>query len=252
MPWHGSEGARLYYEDTGRGDPVVLRPGWGGSIIELNGLRAALADGFRIVAIDLPGSGRSQPQPRHYTASYYADDAQTLLSLLDALGVGAAHLAGFSDGGEEALLLAGLRPSLALSVFTWGAAGQLVAPPGALDSLARAIDDPSPELIELAAYLTQAYGADSARVMTRSWAQAMGDLIAAGGDISMSRAHQISCPALLITGSHDVFCPPDLVSDLAGLIPRGEFREAHGAGHDVHQSHHGWLARQLGDWLAAH
>ena len=227
-------------------------PGWGGSIIELNGLRATLADGFRIVAIDLPGSGRSQPQPRHYPASYYADDAQVLLGLLDELGIGAAHLAGFSDGGEEALLLAVLRPSLALSVFTWGAAGQVVAPPGALESLAHAIDDPSPELIGLAAYLTQAYGADGARVMTRTWAQAMSDIIAAGGDVSRTRAHLISCPALLITGSDDAVCPPDLVSDLAGLIPRGEFREAHGAGHAVHQSQHGWLARQLGDWLAAH
>jgi valacyclovir hydrolase len=252
MPWHGPDGARLYYEDTGRGDPVVLMPGWGGSIIELNGLRAALADGFRIVAIDLPGSGRSQPQPRRYTASYYADDGQTLLGLLDELGIRAAHLAGFSDGGEEALLLAGLRPSLALSVFTWGAAGQLVAPPGTLESLARVIDDPSPELIDLAAYLTQAYGADGARLMTRTWAAAMSDIIAAGGDVSRTRAHLISCPALLITGSDDVFCPPDLVSDMAGLIPRGQFREARGAGHAVHLSHHGWLARQLGDWLAAH
>lgn len=252
MPWHGPDGARLYYEDTGRGDPVVLMPGWGGSIIELNGLRATLAEGFRIVAIDLPGSGRSQPQPRHYPASYYADDAQVLLGLLDELGIGAAHLAGFSDGGEEALLLAVLRPSLALSVFTWGAAGQVVAPPGALESLAHAIDDPSPEFIGLAAYLTQAYGADGARVMTRTWAQAMSDIVAAGGDVSRTRAHLISCPALLITGSDDAVCPPDLVSELAGLIPRGEFREAHGAGHAVHQSQHGWLARQLGDWLAAH
>ncbi len=252
MPWHGPDGARLYYEDTGRGDPVVLMPGWGGSIIELNGLRATLAEGFRIVAIDLPGSGRSQPQPRHYPASYYADDAQVLLGLLDELGIGAAHLAGFSDGGEEALLLAVLRPSLALSVFTWGAAGQVVAPPGALESLAHAIDDPSPEVIGLAAYLTQAYGADGARVMTRTWAQAMSDIVAAGGDVSRTRAHLISCPALLITGSDDAVCPPDLVSELAGLIPRGEFREAHGAGHAVHQSQHGWLARQLGDWLAAH
>ena len=252
MPWHGPDGARLYYEDTGRGDPVVLMPGWGGSIIELNGLRATLAEGFRIVAIDLPGSGRSQPQPRHYPASYYADDAQVLLGLLDELGIGAAHLAGFSDGGEEALLLAVLRPSLALSVFTWGAAGQVVAPPGALESLAHAIDDPSPEVIGLAAYLTQAYGADGARVMTRTWAQAMSDIVAAGGNVSRTRAHLISCPALLITGSDDAVCPPDLVSELAGLIPRGEFREAHGAGHAVHQSQHGWLARQLGDWLAAH
>ena len=42
-------------------------PGWGGSIADLGRLRRDLADGFRVVVVDLPGSGRSQPQPRHYT-----------------------------------------------------------------------------------------------------------------------------------------------------------------------------------------
>src|SRR5580698_2336759 len=106
MPWHGRDGRRLYYEDTGRGDPVVLMPGWGGTIIELNPLRAALSSGFRVIAVDLPGSGRSEPQPRTYDADYYHDDALTILGLLDGLGVAAAHLVGFSDGGEEAVLIA--------------------------------------------------------------------------------------------------------------------------------------------------
>jgi valacyclovir hydrolase len=61
MPWHGPDGHRLYYEDTGRGDPVVLMAGWVGSIIELSPLRAALLPGFRVIAVDLPGSGRSEP-----------------------------------------------------------------------------------------------------------------------------------------------------------------------------------------------
>ena len=110
MAWYGSHGQQTYYEDTGRGDPVVLLPGWGGSITELNHLRRELVHGFRVIAADLPGSGRSQPQPRQYQASYYTDDARTLLGLLDALEVEAAHLVGFSDGGEDALLMAALRP----------------------------------------------------------------------------------------------------------------------------------------------
>ena len=34
MPWHGPAGAQLYYVDSGRGDTVLLMPGWGGSIAE--------------------------------------------------------------------------------------------------------------------------------------------------------------------------------------------------------------------------
>ena len=252
MPWHGPDGQQLYYEDAGRGDTVLLMPGWAGNIAEFGRLRAELSGGFRVVAVDLPGSGRSQPQPRQYRASYYADDARTLLGLLDALGIASAHLAGFSDGGEEALLLAELRPGLPLSVVTWGAAGRLVAPPGSLDAIANAIDQPVPELAPLAAYLAEAYGPDNARIMVGSWAAAMREMVTAGGDISASAAHTICCPALLMTGTDDPYCPPELVRELAALIPRGEFREAPGAGHDVHQSHHDWLARQLGDWLSAH
>jgi pimeloyl-ACP methyl ester carboxylesterase len=56
MAWHGPPGRQLYYEDSGRGDAVVLMPGWGGSTADLNRLRRDLADGFRVVAVDLPGS----------------------------------------------------------------------------------------------------------------------------------------------------------------------------------------------------
>jgi valacyclovir hydrolase len=252
MPWHGQAGSRLYYEDTGRGDAVVLMPGWAGSIIELAPLRVALTPGFRVVAVDLPGSGRSGPQPRSYEASYYHDDARTILGLLDALGISAAHLAGFSDGGEEALVMAGLRPGLALSVFTWGAIGKIDTTPEKLAALETVIDQPSPELAPLAAYLASEYDPDSARIMTRTWAQAMRDIVAAGGDISRNTAHLIRCAALLVAGTYDSHCSPELTREMAALIPRGEFLEAHGAGHQVHVSHGDWLACQLTRWLAEH
>lgn len=252
MPWHGPDGQRVYYEDSGRGETVVLMPGWAGSIIELNRLRSELSDGFRVLAIDLPGSGRSQPQPRHYTASYYRDDARMLLRLLDSLQIGGAHLVGFSDGGEEALLLAALRPGLARSVVSWGAAGQVIAAPEMLAAVANMVDQPAEHLMTLAAYLVEAYGQDNARIMASSWAAAMAGIVAAGGDISRSRAGQITCPALLISGSNDPFCPPELVQAMAQRIPRGGFIEAPGAGHDVHMSHARWLAGLVSDWLDGH
>ena len=252
MPWHGPDGQRLYYEDTGRGDTVVLMPGWAGNIIEFSQLRAALSPGFRVLAVDLPGSGRSEPRPRSYDAGYYEDDARALLGLLDGLGISAAHLAGFSDGGEEAVLMAQLRPGLALSLFTWGAAGKVEATPDELASIENVVDQPTDGLAPLAAYLATVYDADIARIMTRSWAQAMRDIVAAGGDISRSSAHLITCPALLVAGTYDPYCPPGLTRELAALIPRGQFLEAPGAGHEVHLSHAGWLAGQLTRWLAEH
>jgi valacyclovir hydrolase len=230
----------------------VLMPGWGGTIIELNPLRAALSSGFRVIAVDLPGSGRSEPQPRTYDAGYYHDDALAILGLLDALRVAAAHLVGFSDGGEEAVLMAELRPGLALSLFTWGAAGKIEGTPDQVASVENVMDRSADGMSALAAYLAEAYGPDSARIMTRSWGQAMRGIIATGGDISRKSAHLITCPALIVTGTYDPHCPPDLTEELAALIPRGQFLEAPGAGHPVHQSHAAWLERQLTSWLADH
>jgi valacyclovir hydrolase len=249
MAWHR---AQLYYEDSGRGETVVLLPGWGGSIAGLGNFRRELSDGFRVIAADLPGSGRSQPQPRRYATGYYADDAQTLIGLLDELEVDAAHFVGFSDGGEEALLIAALEPARARSVVTWGAAGQIVATPAELAALATIVDTPDESLLPLAAYLVQAYGAQNARIMAATWADAMRGIVDAGGDISRQRAELITCPALLIAGTSDPFCPPDLVREMAEAVPRGEFREAAGAGHDVHLSHHRWLAEAVLDWLSSH
>jgi valacyclovir hydrolase len=252
MAWHGLPGRQLYYEDSGRGDAVVLMPGWGGSIADLSRLRRDLAGGFRVVVVDLPGSGRSQPQPRHYTPGYYHEDATTLLGLLDALGIGAAHLAGFSDGGEEALLMAALRPGCALSVFTWGAIGQIAASQADLDELATAITSPSDALAPLAAHLTAAYGPATATIMTQTWSSAMRGILDAGGDVSRCLAARIRCPALLVAGTYDRFCSPEKTRELAEAIPHGQFVEAHGAGHDIHISHGDWLSAMALRWLAAH
>ncbi|MEV0720092.1 alpha/beta hydrolase [Asanoa sp. NPDC050611] len=249
MGWYGGQ---VYYEDTGRGDAVVLMPGWGGSIVDLDRVRRELGSGFRVIAVDLPGSGRSRPQPRHYPPTYYVDDAHLLHDLLDELRVDVAHLVGFSDGGEEALLMAQLRPARALSVLTWGAAGRIVAAPRLLDGLTRLVDDPIDELKPLAAYLVDRHGVDGARIMASSWAGAMTAIIDAGGDLSRSGAARITCPALLVTGTYDPYCPPDLVREMADAIRRGQFLEMPGAGHDVHLSHGGALVRTIVSWLGDH
>jgi pimeloyl-ACP methyl ester carboxylesterase len=129
MAWQTVGQQRIYYEGLGRGDAVLLLPGWAGNIIEFDRLRHELSAGFRVIAADLPGSGRSQPQPRDYASAFYAEDAHTFRALLDDLDVHAAHLVGFSDGGEVALLMAALEPRRALSVVTWGGGGGGAPPP---------------------------------------------------------------------------------------------------------------------------
>lgn len=51
--------SRLYSEARGSGPAVVLLHGWGLNVRVWDGLAAALSDRFRVIAVDLPGHGRS-------------------------------------------------------------------------------------------------------------------------------------------------------------------------------------------------
>src|SRR5947208_1476795 len=116
MAWFEHGTSCIYYEEAGAGPPVLLLPGLAGSIAEFSALREALVvAGHRVIAADLPGSGRSGPQPRAYTATYLEDDARSFAAFLDHLASGPTHLIGFSDGGEVSLLLAATTPGVARS-----------------------------------------------------------------------------------------------------------------------------------------
>ena len=251
MAWFEHGASRIYYEEDGSGPPVLLLPGFAGSVAEFAALRDALtAAGYRVVAADLPGSGRSGPQPRAYSATYLEDDAGACAAFLDHLFTEPAHLLGFSDGGEVSVLVAALAPAAARSVVTWGAAGTLSDPDRRLRwALANVVDDPIPPLQGFRDSLIATYGEANARAMTRSAAGAIGAIIARGGDVSVSRAGAITCPVLLIAGEHDPFAPPALVSRLAAAIPGAEMVHVEGAGHDIHHSHAAWLTRTILDWV---
>jgi len=101
------DGRRLGYADCGDpdGDPLVLCHGFPNSRV-LGALfdAAAREEGVRILAPDRPGMGASDPDPDR-SLTDWPDD---LRGLLDALGVGAAPVLGFSGGGPYALAAAAL------------------------------------------------------------------------------------------------------------------------------------------------
>jgi pimeloyl-ACP methyl ester carboxylesterase len=254
MAWFEHNTSRIYYEEQGSGTPVLVLPGFAGSIEEFSGLRDALvAAGYRVIAADLPGSGRSEPQPRTYTATYFEDDAGSFAALLEHLATGPAHLMGFSDGGDISLLMAALTPGVARSVVSWGAAGVLNDPSGQLrEAMYNVVDHPIPPLQEFRDYLVSTYGEANARAMTQSVVGALNDIIAAGGELSRSKAGNITCPVLLIAGEHDIFAPPELLSELAVRIGKGEVLVAEGAEHNVYAERPEWLTQTILDWVGKH
>ena len=254
MAWFEHGASRIYYEEQGSGTAVLVLPGFAQSIEEFAALREALvAAGYRVIAADLPGSGRSEPQPRVYTATYYEEDARSFASLLQHLTTEPAHLIGFSDGGMTALLMAALTPGVARSVVTWGAAGTISDPGGHLvEAMYNIVDHPIPPLQGLRDYLVSTYGEANARAMTQSMATAKTNIIAAGGDVSLSKAGNITSPVLLIAGDHDIFAPPALASELADRARTAEVLVAEGAEHNVYADRPEWLTQTILDWLGKH
>ena len=89
----------LYYEDHGRGEPVVLVHGWPLSSKSWEKQVPVLLDaGYRVVAYDRRGFGNSSKPTSGYDYDTLAEDLHTLMTELDLAG---ATLVGFSMGGGE-------------------------------------------------------------------------------------------------------------------------------------------------------
>jgi len=97
-----------FFQDTGRGFPLVLLHGLGASGFSWRENIGPLAQQYRVLAPDLPAHGRT---PAHVVPDFRLETlARELLSLLDHLGVRQAALVGNSLGGSLALLLAQENP----------------------------------------------------------------------------------------------------------------------------------------------
>jgi pyruvate dehydrogenase E2 component (dihydrolipoamide acetyltransferase) len=104
-----ADGPRLRYVELGEGAgvPVLLLHGFGADLNTWMFTQPALAEGRRVIALDLPGHGGSTKELPHA-------DPESLATIigraLDALGVERTHLVGHSMGGGIAMLFALRHP----------------------------------------------------------------------------------------------------------------------------------------------
>lgn len=94
-----TDGAQIYYKDWGTGRPVVLSHGWPLNSDSWEAQMLFLAEnGFRVIAHDRRGHGRSAQTWDGNEMDTYADD---LAAVIDALDLNGVSLVGFSTGGGE-------------------------------------------------------------------------------------------------------------------------------------------------------
>jgi len=94
-----TDGTEIFYKDWGTGQPVVFSHGWPLSSEAWAGQMLFLAqNGYRVIAHDRRGHGRSSQTSSGNDMSTYADD---LAALIDHLDLQNATLVGHSTGGGE-------------------------------------------------------------------------------------------------------------------------------------------------------
>ena len=94
-----SDGTQIYYKDWGKGPPVTFSHGWPLNSDAWDGQMLFLArNGFRVVAHDRRGHGRSSQASSGNDMNGYAEDLAAVIEALDLTGV---TLVGHSTGGGE-------------------------------------------------------------------------------------------------------------------------------------------------------
>ena len=96
MPYATNSGARIYWEEHGRGEPVLAIMGLSFPLEMWHRTVPALSRKFRVILFDNRGVGRSDVPRGPYLIRRMASDAA---SVLDAAGVPSAHVMGASMGG---------------------------------------------------------------------------------------------------------------------------------------------------------
>lgn len=203
------DGARLWYACLGTGPTVILsHGGMGNSGNFAHQIQPLVEAGYRVVAIDSRGHGRSSRDTRPYSYQLLASD---ILAVMDDLGLQQAALLGWSDGACSSLILADQHPDRVIGVLFFACnmdhSGTLdfVMRPVIGHCLARHIKDyqalsPTPDQFDTM----------SADVNAMQSSQP---------NYSAAQLAGITVPVTILQAEHDEFIRPEHAAYLAATIP---------------------------------
>jgi 3-oxoadipate enol-lactonase len=119
MPTVAANGLTVHYDRQGSGPPLVLIPFLGADNSCYAFQVGDYGRHFDTISVDLRGAGGTDKPQGTYTTELFADD---IAAVIDALGLGSAHVAGMSLGSATATWLAAKYPAKVRSLSlhsTW-------------------------------------------------------------------------------------------------------------------------------------
>lgn len=221
-----SDGASVGYLEAGQGRPVLLIHGVGLNAHAWAPQIEALAKTGRVIAVDMPGHGRSDPLPE---AATLADYVRWAGKVVEALGAGPVALAGHSMGALVAEGLAVERPDLVERLALLSAVHRRTSE-GREAVLARA-DEIARGMKSIDGPIARWFGdeAGAVRDQVAGWLAAVdprGYATAyrafANGDAAYAdRLAEIRCPTLALTADGDSNSSPEMSRQIAAAVRSG-------------------------------
>jgi non-heme chloroperoxidase len=115
-----ADGTEIFYKDWGQGRPIVFHHGWPLSADDWDAqLQFFLLEGYRVIAHDRRGHGRSSQTSSGHEMDTYAADVAALTDHLDLQG--AVHVGHSTGGGEVARYVARAKPGRVAKAVLIGA-----------------------------------------------------------------------------------------------------------------------------------
>jgi len=235
MPFLTHDGVSLHYTDEGRGAPLLFLHGLGGNTENWTLQRRHFAAVRRVIALDLPGHGRSDGREVPFRRYWEAIEA-----LADRLAVERLAICGLSKGGRAGLMFAARRPGRVSHIALVNGFVRLApADRSARLALYDLLLEPGGPALWAERLLTaMGVAPDSAiaRGFRRSLAhidplhihRIFNELIAFDQRAELAA---VGCAALLVRGARDAFVPAYCTPELHALLARSSVADLPAQGH---------------------
>jgi pimeloyl-ACP methyl ester carboxylesterase len=240
MPYALNKGVRIWWEQEGSGEALLMIMGLSFSLAMWREMRGIMARHFRTILFDNRGVGKSDVPIRPWSMRTMARDAA---AVLDAAEFRSAHVLGVSMGGMIAQELALLHPDrvrkLVLGCTQCGGPGAVRPDFQVYRTFARPFTSYERRM---AAFLPLIYAKDTPAerieqdraVLRANHAPLRGSILQIGAILRWKchdRLPRIASPTLVIHGDADRLVPVQNGRLIAGRIPGARLVELEGAGH---------------------
>ena len=245
------------YREQGGGDPLVLIHGVGMQSAAWWPQMDDLARTHRVIALDMPGHGGSDPLP---PGSTLADFVAWLHRVLTSMGLPRISLAGHSMGALIAGGFAVSHPDMVARVALLN--GVFRRDPdmrAAVEARARVIDNGHFDTVTpLRRWFGDGQADADAIAQVEGWLRAVDpagyataySAFASGDATYADGFSRIPCPLLALTGQDDPNSTPAMSRAMAEAAPKGRAAVIEGHRHMVNLTAADVVNRELRDWLA--